>query len=435
MLLGKRWFPFVGWGKKLLPTDRTHWSSRDGKTAEAPNPAVPAPEGCAWQADWAYSDWQYAVDFPQDFGPTKTKTSCVRQRVWFRGFLGAATPSSGKGLGGAAPGAPQHAAYSAPLRAHAAAPTAFATIDAGKLFLLMKEGATKATRVIELADVAGVEDVHELEAGMPHMFTLTLDGRANAATKGAVVQLSTESQAASQLWKSELGRASRAARGTGTGFDVRWVLGAPRPCLCQGLSKAARRDAVRTRACVKGRAPRCRAHPCLCQGPRAAMPCAPVPVSRAVRRDAVRTRACVKGCAPRCHGRGAPVALCMCVSARAHVCVCGVLTPRWIPAGSPTPLALPCLHPAAERSIGSCQSGCQNRRGLHVRRLRRADWVGCCGRHHQPDGDVTGLRGRETLAKQRRSGSRCQPPRVTAASTRSLAPRCLGEAPSVDLFV
>ena len=93
----ERWYPIVGWGKKLLPTDRAVWSSDDGRSelqqpsATKINPPSddPPPAGCKWTRAWDHGGWFHAKDFPADFHPTMSKLDCVRRRCWTRGFAAA----------------------------------------------------------------------------------------------------------------------------------------------------------------------------------------------------------------------------------------------------------------------------------------------------------------------------------------------------------
>jgi hypothetical protein len=139
----QRWFPLKGWGGALLPTDRPHWSSEDGKEErrkETYNPRRKKPqapdekksnspttgagsptsssgggpqrvgsdwvdvenddEEWQWITDWAvWSDareaadpltgtdgdgWQYAKEFPFQFHKKKHATDIVRRRKWVR---------------------------------------------------------------------------------------------------------------------------------------------------------------------------------------------------------------------------------------------------------------------------------------------------------------------------------------------------------------
>jgi tectonin beta-propeller repeat-containing protein 1 len=102
----------------MLPTDRWSWSTKDG-TKKAPKDSFILPENWQWEDDWyidptvpgdeqvqfivgGYGDdllslstmisllflllqgWQYALDFPREYGPVKEWKSCVRRRCWSR---------------------------------------------------------------------------------------------------------------------------------------------------------------------------------------------------------------------------------------------------------------------------------------------------------------------------------------------------------------
>jgi hypothetical protein len=83
----QRWFPIVGWGARLLPTDRKPWSDESGRIAIldlATQLDASLGEGWEIREGWhAKSGWQYAVDFPSvDWTPSPTKLSCVRRKNW-----------------------------------------------------------------------------------------------------------------------------------------------------------------------------------------------------------------------------------------------------------------------------------------------------------------------------------------------------------------
>jgi hypothetical protein len=94
----QRWLPIVGWGKRLLPTDRERYSSRNGKVGWKTLEDVPPPDGfvwgdCAWQrvADSSTDPdgWTYAVDFPFTYGLDAVTRGVRRrkhQRVAVKGF-------------------------------------------------------------------------------------------------------------------------------------------------------------------------------------------------------------------------------------------------------------------------------------------------------------------------------------------------------------
>ena len=91
----ERWNPLSGFGDKLLPTDRPHFSDITG-TQEREKEEVAVPGlAWAWDDDWhietlldgrqlEMGGWTYAVDFPAEYQPKKSFTSCVRRRKWIR---------------------------------------------------------------------------------------------------------------------------------------------------------------------------------------------------------------------------------------------------------------------------------------------------------------------------------------------------------------
>ena len=100
----ERWNPMTGFGDKLLPTDRPHFSDVTG-TQEREREMVEVP-GLAWvwDDDWhidtllngaqlEMGGWTYAVDFPAEYQPKKGFTSCVRRRRWIRHMRYVATNS------------------------------------------------------------------------------------------------------------------------------------------------------------------------------------------------------------------------------------------------------------------------------------------------------------------------------------------------------
>eukprot|EP00760_Papus_ankaliazontas_P036190 PhM_4_TR823/c0_g1_i1/m.4804/K19525/VPS13A_C; vacuolar protein sorting-associated protein 13A/C len=90
----ERDFKLFGWTKKLLPTDRPVWSSRDGKKEQHKDSFV-LPHGWQWAGDWFLvnderSDkdgWEYAFDFPASYHPKKGFTDNVRRRCWKRKMI------------------------------------------------------------------------------------------------------------------------------------------------------------------------------------------------------------------------------------------------------------------------------------------------------------------------------------------------------------
>jgi hypothetical protein len=89
-----RWYPIRGWAGGLLPTDRPHWSSADGRVSMRKN-NVALPPRYVWQGDWVVvvdagvttdaEGWEYAVDFPmEEWRCHSGKSTCVRRRRWER---------------------------------------------------------------------------------------------------------------------------------------------------------------------------------------------------------------------------------------------------------------------------------------------------------------------------------------------------------------
>ena len=86
----QRWFPFTGWTSNLLPTDRFPFSSKDGKQ-ELKKETFIIRENEKLIKDWTINlencdknGWEYAIDFPAKYTPTKNTLSCVRRRKWIR---------------------------------------------------------------------------------------------------------------------------------------------------------------------------------------------------------------------------------------------------------------------------------------------------------------------------------------------------------------
>ncbi|XP_014203430.1 tectonin beta-propeller repeat-containing protein [Copidosoma floridanum] len=91
----ERWLPIEGFGGKLLPTDRYHFSNQDG-TVDRSRDKVKLPSmAWQWEGDWCiettldgqpldHDGWTYAVDFPATYTPKKQWKSCVRRRKWVR---------------------------------------------------------------------------------------------------------------------------------------------------------------------------------------------------------------------------------------------------------------------------------------------------------------------------------------------------------------
>ena len=91
----ERHYPWVGWSSKLLPTDRSAWSSSKGKKMPSRD-NIPPSTGWTWSGIWqldvAVGDgqgWEYAFDFSgtMSYWGSKFKkgTHFVRRRRWVRG--------------------------------------------------------------------------------------------------------------------------------------------------------------------------------------------------------------------------------------------------------------------------------------------------------------------------------------------------------------
>ena len=84
----QRTFPFLGYGKKMLPTDRPPWSDKDGKL-RLEKDAFVVPEGWTWSTEWLVvgggkDGWEYATDFYLRYTPKEATMDCVRRRCWQR---------------------------------------------------------------------------------------------------------------------------------------------------------------------------------------------------------------------------------------------------------------------------------------------------------------------------------------------------------------
>jgi hypothetical protein len=85
----QRWLPFTGWGNRLLPTDRPHYSDKKGKLVVHPSSLEPD----EWPARWElhvdpektdFEGWRYAVDFPANYRKSPSPVTMVRRRRWQR---------------------------------------------------------------------------------------------------------------------------------------------------------------------------------------------------------------------------------------------------------------------------------------------------------------------------------------------------------------
>ncbi|KAL1459638.1 hypothetical protein WDU94_011602 [Cyamophila willieti] len=91
----QRWNPIEGFVSRLLPTDRYQWSNKDG-TQNRTLESIRLPSfAWEWESSWTkdltldgqpldHDGWTYAIDFPNTYTPTKTWSSGVRRRKWFR---------------------------------------------------------------------------------------------------------------------------------------------------------------------------------------------------------------------------------------------------------------------------------------------------------------------------------------------------------------
>ncbi|VVC27895.1 Peroxin/Ferlin domain,Beta-propeller repeat TECPR,Peroxin domain [Cinara cedri] len=100
----ERWMPVGSFSKRLLPTDRYHWSSENGKEEKLKvNIKLPS-FVWQWEHEWKLDTkleekdldddgWTYAIDFCAKFYPTKRWNSCVRRRKWYRNRIYTGTNS------------------------------------------------------------------------------------------------------------------------------------------------------------------------------------------------------------------------------------------------------------------------------------------------------------------------------------------------------
>jgi hypothetical protein len=93
----QRRFPVVGWSdSKLLPSDRYKWSNRSGTRELKRDDATIVPKGYALKEEFGWrveplkdspgdaQGWEYALDFPRQFGPRESFNTWVRRRRWVR---------------------------------------------------------------------------------------------------------------------------------------------------------------------------------------------------------------------------------------------------------------------------------------------------------------------------------------------------------------
>ena len=89
----QRYIPWVGFTQRLLPTDRSPWSSGDGQNGVADVRSIRPSPGWRWIGHWVVDSthntdedgWQYATDFPSPFvGRYNKMRHFVRRRRWTR---------------------------------------------------------------------------------------------------------------------------------------------------------------------------------------------------------------------------------------------------------------------------------------------------------------------------------------------------------------
>ncbi|GAB6031582.1 tectonin beta-propeller repeat containing [Chamberlinius hualienensis] len=91
-----RWNPKEGFCSRLLPTDRSPWSSKDGLVSRLPDKIRLPTLSWKWEGDWRIEQtfdgqsadpegWMYAIDFPApNYTKEKSWLSYVRRRKWTR---------------------------------------------------------------------------------------------------------------------------------------------------------------------------------------------------------------------------------------------------------------------------------------------------------------------------------------------------------------
>lgn len=108
----QRWTPVNGFSDKLLPTDRSNYSTIDGLQEKSKEKIKLPTMAWQWESPW-YVDtrlngkqleqdgWTYAVDFPAEYSSSKKFTSCVRRRKWirYRKYIALDTWSAVPGIG------------------------------------------------------------------------------------------------------------------------------------------------------------------------------------------------------------------------------------------------------------------------------------------------------------------------------------------------
>jgi hypothetical protein len=92
----ERWFPLSGWCPKRLPSDRPHFSSKDGKKALDPL-HWNIPNGYEWIGDWSVDKdhpkgndpegWRYGFAWGTSFQPGMSPSTFVRRRRWIRTMI------------------------------------------------------------------------------------------------------------------------------------------------------------------------------------------------------------------------------------------------------------------------------------------------------------------------------------------------------------
>eukprot|EP01063_Lacrimia_lanifica_P026216 TRINITY_DN3496_c0_g1_i1.p1 TRINITY_DN3496_c0_g1~~TRINITY_DN3496_c0_g1_i1.p1 ORF type:complete len:650 (+),score=253.20 TRINITY_DN3496_c0_g1_i1:52-2001(+) len=87
----QRWYPVVGWTKKLLPTDPDKFCDENAETHLGKD-AV-APESCTWDGEWTVvtkdgktdkDGWDYAMSWGWEFQAKQAKTDVFRKRRYER---------------------------------------------------------------------------------------------------------------------------------------------------------------------------------------------------------------------------------------------------------------------------------------------------------------------------------------------------------------
>ncbi|CAJ0573177.1 unnamed protein product, partial [Mesorhabditis spiculigera] len=91
----QRWYPFVGWSSRTLPTDRPMFSNEDGSKRLTFESFSLRSDGWRWEEPWMVGQdvrrydkegWEYAFNFGSgvDYQPVQKKLSMVRRRLFKR---------------------------------------------------------------------------------------------------------------------------------------------------------------------------------------------------------------------------------------------------------------------------------------------------------------------------------------------------------------